>query len=48
MLHHLSVLLILGGQAGEEEKEDRPCQAPHPVQPSLRECGAYLWKEEGS
>uniref|UniRef100_A0A669QKD8 Ubiquitin-like domain-containing protein n=1 Tax=Phasianus colchicus TaxID=9054 RepID=A0A669QKD8_PHACC len=39
--------LLGGGQTGEEEEEDGPCQAAHAVQPALRQRGAHLWQEEG-
>ncbi|XP_049499154.1 FAU ubiquitin-like and ribosomal protein S30 isoform X1 [Panthera uncia] len=39
--------LCPGGQAGEEEEEDRSCQAADAVQPALRQRCAHLWEEEG-
>ena len=40
--------LCPGGQTGEEEKEDGPGQASHPVQQALCERCAHLRKEEGT
>merc|ERR1712137_1480988 len=34
-----------GGQAGQEEEEDWPCQAPHSVQPPLRQRGGRCRQE---
>ncbi|XP_048952903.1 FAU ubiquitin-like and ribosomal protein S30 isoform X1 [Canis lupus dingo] len=37
----------VGGQTGEKEEEDRPSQATNAVQPTLCQCCAHLWQEEG-
>ena len=37
-----------GRQAGQEEEEDRPCQAPHSVQPPLRQRCCRRRQEEGA
>ncbi|XP_045341855.1 ubiquitin-like protein fubi and ribosomal protein S30 isoform X2 [Leopardus geoffroyi] len=39
--------MLGGGQAGEEEEEDRSCQAADAVQPALCQRCAHLWEEEG-
>uniref|UniRef100_G3PH61 Ubiquitin-like domain-containing protein n=1 Tax=Gasterosteus aculeatus aculeatus TaxID=481459 RepID=G3PH61_GASAC len=44
----LCTLDVAGRLLGEEEKEDWPRQAPHPVQQALCERGAHLRKEEGT
>lgn len=36
-----------GRQAGQEEAQDRPCQAPHSVQPPIRQCRCWRRQEEG-
>lgn len=44
----LSCSLSLGREAGEKEKEDWPCQAPHSIQQAICERCAHIWKEEGT